>query len=154
MCCLFLYVCIFLCVCAHECADKCLPGQWPEESEAKLGHLVLQPGTDQSALSRQLSRSLCLSFSPLSPPYAHTYPPTHWQTGLGSVQSQRSSDGLCEAAMLEATGATHCSTMTCWLRYFSVQGRIWCQPSPSAWKMKSSFVSLFPVRHECHEVYF
>lgn len=47
--------------------------------------------------------SLHLSGSPFSPPFC-TYPPTHWQTGLGYVRSQWSSDGLCEAAMLEATG--------------------------------------------------
>lgn len=114
-----------ICVCSLELADKCVPGHWPEESEAKLGHLVLQPGTDQSA-----RLPLAVVFFPLSPPI-WTYISTHALTDRPrlSVQSQWSRDGLCEAAMLEATGSTHCSTMTCWL-YFSIQGRIWCHPSP------------------------
>lgn len=112
-----------ICVCSLELADKCVPGHWPEESEAKLGHLVLQPGTDQSA-----GLPLAVVFFPL-PIWTHIS--THALTDRPrlSVQSQQSRDGLCEAAMLEATGSTHCSTMTCWL-YFSIQGRIWCHPSP------------------------
>lgn len=68
-------LCKDICVC--ESADKCSPREWPEESEAKLCHLLLQPGTDQSAFSKHLT-----------PPSvsAHSYPPTHWQTGLSSVQ--------------------------------------------------------------------
>lgn len=59
---ILMYLCVFV-----VSVDKCLPGEWPEESEAKLCHLVLQPGTDQSALSQQLSLSPSLWFSLLSP---------------------------------------------------------------------------------------
>lgn len=64
-----------ICVCSLELADKCVPGHWPEESEAKLGHLVLQPGTDQSA-----GLPLAIVFFPLSPHMnTHIHPRTDRQ---------------------------------------------------------------------------
>lgn len=58
----FVLVCLIF-VRVHQPADKRLPGHRPEESEAKLGHLVPQPGTDQSA---PLPLSVCRSLLSLS----------------------------------------------------------------------------------------
>lgn len=72
-----LRICRLLFTVLFVCADKCSPGQWPKESEAKLGHLVLQAGTDQSALSQQLFISLSLPTLPFSCTHTHTHTSTH-----------------------------------------------------------------------------
>lgn len=64
-------------ICILVCADKYSPGQWPKESEAKLGQLVLQAGTDQSALSQQLF--LSLSTLPFLCTHTHIHPHTDRQ---------------------------------------------------------------------------
>jgi len=124
------------CVGVHVMTDKCLPRHWPKETELKLCHLVLQPGIDQSAFSTR-------------PP---TIIPTHTLTdrpGLCAV-SPWSPDGLCEAAMLEATG----SSVTCWIRYFFIQSRIWCHPPISVYfknPLKRNWLHVFISMQQRHQ---
>lgn len=77
----------------------------------------------------------------------HTLPPTLCQIGLSSVPSPWSPDGLCEAAMLEVTGAraAHCSTDMLALLFLhsgehSVSSTLWVG------KLKRSLASHFQVR--------